>query len=62
MAYLYVKYGELPEVEPFIFGIKPAVLAIIASAVLKLGKKAVKTTELTVLGVLVLMVTAIRCK
>ena len=35
LAYLYVKYGQLPEVEPFIYGIKPAVLAIIASAVLK---------------------------
>ena len=54
LAYLYVKYGALPEVEPFIFGIKPAVLAIIASAVLKLGKKAIKTIELTVLGILVL--------
>ena len=57
LAYLYVEYGELPEVTPFIFGIKPAVLTIIASAVLKLGKKAVKTTELAVLGVLVLVVT-----
>ncbi|WP_034060922.1 chromate efflux transporter [Lacinutrix jangbogonensis] len=57
LAYLYMKYGELPEVTPFIFGIKPAVLAIIASAVLKLGKKAVKTTELAVLGLLVLIVT-----
>ena len=56
LAYLYVEYGQLPEVEPFIFGIKPAVLAIIASAVLKLGKKAVKTTELAVLGTLVLIV------
>jgi len=54
LAYLYVQYGTLPEVEPFIFGIKPAVLAIIASAVLKLGKKAVKGTELAVLGGLVL--------
>jgi len=56
LAYLYVEYGALPEVEPFIFGIKPAVLAIIASAVLKLGKKAIKTTELAVLGTLVLIV------
>ena len=56
LAYLYVKYGDLPEVEPFVFGIKPAVLAIIASAILKLGKKAVKRTELIVLGVLVLIV------
>lgn len=56
LAYLYVEYGELPQVEPFIFGIKPAVLAIIASAILKLGKKAIKTTELAVLGVIVLTV------
>ncbi|MCD2258553.1 chromate efflux transporter [Psychroserpens luteolus] len=54
LAYLYVSYGTLPEVEPFIFGIKPAVLAIIASAVIKLGKKAVKGLELAVLGALVL--------
>ncbi|MGB5419586.1 chromate efflux transporter [Algibacter sp.] len=56
LAYLYVKYGELPQVEPFIYGIKPAVLAIIASAILKLGKKAIKSTELIILGVLVLLV------
>jgi chromate transporter len=54
LAYLYVQYGTLPQVEPFIFGIKPAVLAIIASAVLKLGKKAIKGTELAILGGLVL--------
>ncbi len=56
LAYLYVKYGQLPEVEPFIYGIKPAVLAIIASAVLKLGKKAIKSTELIIIGLLVLTV------
>lgn len=54
LAYLYVKYGQLPAVEPFIYGIKPAVLAIIASAILKLGKKAMKSTELIILGVIVL--------
>lgn len=54
LAYLYVEYGQLPGVEPFIYGIKPAVLAIIAGAILKLGKKAVKSTELIILGVLVL--------
>ncbi|WP_299676423.1 chromate efflux transporter [uncultured Dokdonia sp.] len=55
LAYLYVSYGELPEVAPFLFGIKPAVLAIIASAILKLGKKAIKTTDLVVIGILVLI-------
>jgi len=50
LAWLYVKYGTIPEVEPFIFGIKPAVLIIIASAILKLGKKALKSWELGILG------------
>lgn len=53
-AWLYATYGELPQVEPFIFGIKPAVLAIIASAILKLGKKALKGWELGILGAVVL--------
>ncbi len=54
LGFLYVEYGELPQVEPFIFGIKPAVLAIIAAAVVKLGKKALKGWELGILGALVL--------
>ena len=56
LAYLYVEYGALPEVQPFVFGIKPAVLAIIASAIIKLGKKAIKSLELAILGILVLVV------
>jgi len=54
LAWLYVNYGSLPNVEPFVYGIKPAVLAIIAGAVLKLGKKALKGWELGFLGVLVI--------
>lgn len=54
LAYLYITYGTLPEVQPFISGIQPAVLAIIASAILKLGKKAIKNWELAVLGIVVL--------
>lgn len=54
-AWLYAEYGQLPAVEPFVFGIKPA-LAIIASAVIKLGKKALKGWELGILGGLVLAV------
>lgn len=52
-AYLYVKFGNLPQVEPFIAGIKPAVLVIILSAVLKLGKKAIKNNYLILLGLIV---------
>ena len=57
LAWLYVEYGQLPEVEPFIYGIKPAVLAIIASAIIKLGKKALKSWELGILGAFVLVAT-----
>ena len=55
LAYLYTAYGALPEVAPFIKGIQPAVLVIIASAILKLGKKALKNHELAVVGILVLV-------
>lgn len=55
-AWFYVEYGNLPAVAPLIFGIKPAVLAIIAGAIYKLSKKALKSTELAILGLLVLVV------
>ena len=51
-AWLYVEYGELPNVKPFIYGIQAAVIAIIVMAAYKLGKKAVKNYELGALGVL----------
>ncbi|MCT4664017.1 MAG: chromate efflux transporter [Flavobacteriales bacterium] len=54
LAALYVEYGALPQVAPFVMGIKPAVLAVIAGAVIKLGKKATKNYWLIGLGVLVL--------
>ena len=54
LAWLYQQYGQLPKVEPFIYGIKPAVIAIILGAVYRLGKKALKTKALGVLGVLTL--------
>ena len=53
-AWLYAEYGQLPKVEPFIYGIKPAVIAIIAMASFRLGKKAVKNYELAVLGIITL--------
>jgi len=54
LAFIYTEYGELPNIKPFFYGIKPAVLAVIASAILKLGKKAIKTWELAFFGTLVL--------
>jgi chromate transporter len=54
-GWLYVTYGTLPEVEPFLYGIKPAVLAVILGAVWKLGRSAVKGWRLGIVG------TAVTC-
>ena len=41
-AWFYVRFGALPQVQPFLAGIKPAVLAIILGAMWRLGKAAMK--------------------
>ncbi|MGN6213995.1 chromate efflux transporter [Parafilimonas sp.] len=53
-AWLYKLYGQLPQVEPFVYGIKPAIIAIILAAIYPLGKQSLKSTELGIIGVLVL--------
>lgn len=42
VAWLYFRYGSLPQVIPLLQGIKPAVVAIIAAAGYRLGKTATK--------------------
>jgi len=54
-AYLYKQYGQIPEVQPFIYGIKSAIIAIILAAIFPLAKKSVKSTELIIIGLLVLL-------
>ncbi|HUP43249.1 MAG TPA: chromate efflux transporter [Thermoanaerobaculia bacterium] len=49
-AWLYVTYGALPEVEPFLRGIEPAVLAVILGALWKLGRQALQGWRLAALG------------
>ncbi len=55
LAYFYLLYGHLPSVEPFLFGIKPAVIIIILNAVYKLGVKAVER-EAKVMSVKLVMI------
>lgn len=56
-AWLYSKYGTLPAAEPYIYGIKPAVVGIILYALYGLGKKAFKNNMLIVMGLVTLGVT-----
>ncbi|HTR29249.1 MAG TPA: chromate transporter, partial [Puia sp.] len=55
IAWAYRRYGHLPQVAPFIFGIKPAVIAVIAGAVYPLAKRALKSGFLWVTGALALI-------
>ena len=50
-AVLYKEYGHLPIVQPFIYGISPAIIAIILAAVYPLAKKSLKTVELGFVGI-----------
>jgi len=51
-AWLYQQYGELPQVQPFIYGIKPAIIAVVVSLMIHLGRKALKSIELGIIGAL----------
>ncbi|WP_353162018.1 chromate efflux transporter [Myroides odoratus] len=55
LAYFYKNYGELPQVQPFIYGIKPAIIAIILGAVFPLAKKSIKSLFLAFIGLIVLV-------
>lgn len=52
LAWFYVTFQQVPQFEAFIFGIKPAVIAVILAAVYKLGQKALKGWKLAVIGIL----------
>jgi chromate transporter len=53
LAWAYVTFGALPAAHGFLFGVKPAVLAIIAVAIVKLARTAVRRADLALLGLLV---------
>ena len=57
-AFIYAAYGNLPDVKPFLYGIKPAVIVIIIHAVYKLGSKAIKGWKLIAIAVAVASVNA----
>jgi chromate transporter len=46
LSYLYVTYGNLPQVNDVLYILKPAVLGIIVAGIIKLGRAAIKNTWL----------------
>ena len=51
LAWSYQKYGDLPQMEAFIYGIKPAIIAVIVSTMITLGRRALKSVMLGLLGI-----------
>jgi chromate transporter len=43
IAWLYVRYARLPQAEAVLYGIKPVIIAIVADALWRLAKTAMKT-------------------
>jgi len=58
LAWGYVKYGGLPQVEGMLYGVTPVVIAIVLRALVQLAQSAVKSVALAILLVLALIAIA----
>src|SRR5688572_17498652 len=50
LSFVYVKFGNVPWVAAIFYGLKPAVLAIVAAAVIRIGSKALKNEVMWVMA------------
>ncbi len=55
IAWLYKMYGTLPQAQNYVYGIKPAVIAVILGAIYPLAKRSLKSIELAILGLAALV-------
>lgn len=55
LAWVYLRFGRLPATSAILYGIKPVVIALILQALWSLGRTAVKTPLLAVVGALSLV-------
>jgi len=49
-AWAYVRFGALPELAGFLYGVKPVVIAIVAQALWRLGRTAIRSVRLGALA------------
>ncbi len=52
LSYVYAAYGNLPWIAAIFYGLKPAVMAIVAVAVVRIGRKALKNEVLWAIAAL----------
>lgn len=50
-AWVYVRFGDLPQVEAVLYGVKPVIIAVVLQALWGLGRSALKTPLLWVIAV-----------
>jgi len=50
-AWAYVRYGSLPQATGILYGVKPVIIAIVMQALWSLGRAALKTRPLVVIGI-----------
>lgn len=50
-AWAYVRYGSVPQVKNVLYGVKPVIIAIVLQALWPLGRTALKTKLLAVIGI-----------
>jgi chromate transporter len=50
LAWMYIRFGALPQSDAVLYGIRPVVVAIVAQAVWRLGRTAVKDVAAVVVG------------
>ena len=53
LAWAYVQFGKLPELEGILYGVKPVVIAVVLQALWNLGRTAMKSSFLAGLGIIV---------
>ena len=51
LSYVYVAFGHLAWIAAIFYGLKPAVLAIVAAALIRIGRRALRTTVMWVIAV-----------
>ena len=59
-AWAYIRFGKLPEIAAILYGIKPIIIAVVVQALLGLGRTAVKTRLLGMIGLAALVLTFLR--
>jgi len=58
IAAAYVHFGTLPQVAGLLYGVKPVVIAVVAQALWRLGRTAIKSAQLALVGAIAIVLTA----